>query len=441
MISRRRLLTTSTAALSATIAGCLGVLDNDDEDDNGNDTSNQNGTENGNETSNGDDANGDENGEENGNGATPDSSYTDWLAADIVGEYWTVITLNPARVAEIEGVENLGFADEIDGIENSDIDQVVILSEGGLSEDAGTFVVSRGNFDTKTVLEGFRDTQVEGELVEEGSYHEYDLYSDTGVTNNVVFGVQDGLAAFATSREILESSIDAQRGEATRLHEADQRFQQFTETLSVSDRLSLIALDSFDGAALANGYDYAPDESSFELVVDHTSSDAASSLADQIDTELADLALVDPTVNVDGELVTVTAGESNDRINNNSPGQALVGTVMTELGFTGPQPSPVPQVSFNSEYDSEADELTITHMSGDMFTAGQVSIGGTGSPDTDSTWADLSSADDVTPTTQIGAGSTVTLQSVDADYDIELVWTSVDGETTETLATFQGPEA
>lgn len=415
--------------------------DEEDEENTGTDSTNQSGTGNGNESPNGDDANGDENGEENGTGGTPYVSYTDWLAADIVGDHWSVITLNPARVADIEGIEDLGFADDLEGIEDSDIDRVIILSEAGLSDDGETLVVTVGSFDSQTILEAFRESQVEGELVEDGTYHEYDLYSDTGAANIAVFGIRDGIAALATSRDTFERGVDARRGEATRLHEADERFRNLDSTLSVSDRVSFNAQDSFGGAAIANGYDYAPEESTFELVVQHTSSEAASSLADDIETELMELDLIDPTVSVSGDIVRVSASEPTDRIDNDSPGQSLVGAVMGELGVGIEDPSEIPQVSFSADYDSEADVLRITHTSGDMVTAGQVRIEGSESPDAGATWAELSTADDVTSTTQIGAGSTASLQSTDADYDLALVWTSADGETIRTLATFQGPEA
>lgn len=443
MVTRRRLLTTGTAVLSVTITGCIGVLEDDEEDEenNGTDSSNQDGTVNGNESTNGDDADGDENGEENGTDGTPNGSYTDWLAADIVGDYWSVITLTPARVAEIEGVEDLGFADDLEGIAESDIGRVIIFSEAGLSDNGETLVVTVGRFDSQTILEAFRESQVEGELVEDGTYHEYDLYSDTGAANIAVFGLRNGIAALATSRETFELGIDARRGDASRLHETDERFRNLDSTLSVSDRVSFNAQDSFGGAAIANGYDYAPEESTFELVVHHTSSEAASSLADDIETELTDLDLIDPTVSVSGDIVRVSAGEPTDRIDTDSPGQSLVGAVMGELGVGIEDPSEIPQVSFSTDYDPEADVLRITHTSGDMFTAGQLRIEGRGSPDAGATWAELSTEDDVTATTQIGAGSTASLQSTHADYDLALVWTSADGEAIRTLATFQGPEA
>lgn len=441
MVTRRRLLTTGAAAVSVTITGCLGVLDDDedDEDDTGTDSSNQNGTVNGNESTNGDDADGDENGEENGTDGTPYVSYTDWLAADIVGEHWSVITLTPARVAEIEGVEDLGFADELEGIEESDIDRVIILSEAGLSDDGETLVVTVGSFDSQTILEAFRASQVEGELVEDGTYHEYDRYSDTGAANIAEFGIRDGIAAFATSSETFERGVDARRGDATRLHEADERFRRLDSTLSVSDRVSFNAQDSFGGAAIANGYDYAPEESTFELVVHHTSSEAASSLADDIETELTDLDLIDPTVSVSGDLVRVSAGEPTDRIDTDSPGQSLVGAVMGELGVGIDEPSTAPRVGFEFNYDEEARHLTIETRPGDSFTAGQVTIEGTGSPDIGSTWAELSSNDDITEGSRIEPGSSIRLEDVQSDFDITIVWSGEDSEQSVVLSEINGP--
>lgn len=440
MYTRRRVLTTGTAVLLGTLTGCLGVLKNDEPKDNGNDTNNQNSTGNGNESANGGDTNRDENGEENGDDATSYVSYTDWLATDIVGEHWSVTTLSPSRVAEIERVDNLGFGEDLAGIGDSDIDRVISLSEAGLGGDRESLVVMVGSFDSQIMVEALRESDVEGELVEEGAYHEYELYS-SGFENSTIIGIRDGVAAFATSRETFERGVDAHRGEATRLHETDQRFRRLHSTLSVSDSVEFTALDSFGGAAIANGYDYAPDESRFELVVHHTSSDAAGSLAGDIETEVMDLTLVDPSITTDDEIVSLSAGEPTNHIDNDSPGRALVENVRSEIRIGLEEPASLPIVSIDSQYDPQTEELRISHVSGDMFTAGQVRFEGMGSPDSGSSWAQLSTKDDVTPTTQIGAGSSVTLHSVDPDFDIALVWTSADGEMTETLGTFQGPDA
>lgn len=107
-----------------------------------------------------------------------------------------------------------------------------------------------------------------------------------------------------------------------------------------------------------------------------------------------------------------------------------------------------PQVSFSYNFD-EGDtagesELRISHQSGDRFTASSVEIvgdaGDQGTPfdSRDTTWHGLAgiSADE-----RISAGDRVTLDELDTDFDIDLVWTSSDGESSNIIGSRSGPDA
>ena len=126
---------------------------------------------------------------------------------------------------------------------------------------------------------------------------------------------------------------------------------------------------------------------------------------------------------------------------------AVIGTFV--LGLTDSAASNTPTASFDVSWDSSASpsntelyqggsgnaddgvtggELTVGHTSGDTIEASQLSVtdddGGTIEP----------FSGDVT------AGDSVTF-AAGADDTVRVVWESDDGETTDTLAEWEGPEA
>jgi len=113
---------------------------------------------------------------------------------------------------------------------------------------------------------------------------------------------------------------------------------------------------------------------------------------------------------------------------------------------TGTSEPATPQVAFDFAYDvtatssGESGVLTITHEGGDNVDAANLSIRGTGIVDvadvdvteTDTVWANGAQVE------QVSAGSSITVGAT-TDCDIRLVWES--GDTSATLATYQGPDA
>ena len=122
----------------------------------------------------------------------------------------------------------------------------------------------------------------------------------------------------------------------------------------------------------------------------------------------------------------------------------LAATVATFVLGLGEQDDPAPTANFDFEYDSTAQELTITHTDGDEIDASQIFVRGeldssvtalgTDPPDD---WESLTS----NSVGSVAAGNSVTLSSVTDSYVVRIVWEDPDSDQTSTLSTDSGPDA
>jgi len=127
----------------------------------------------------------------------------------------------------------------------------------------------------------------------------------------------------------------------------------------------------------------------------------------------------------------------------------------------GNQQDVAPQASFSFDYEADNYKVTISHDSGDPLREDELYIRGEGFNDTgENAWADYI---DNTPsdgsfgtagneyweatvsgstegTSAVVAGDTIELMA-DGDYDISVVWESVDTDSSTTLADDTGPAA
>lgn len=116
----------------------------------------------------------------------------------------------------------------------------------------------------------------------------------------------------------------------------------------------------------------------------------------------------------------------------------------------GSEPERAPQVAFAFEYDEAVTDstdtgvLTVIHEGGDTVDSGQLTVEGDGITAVDGAqpdvvaagtdWASATGVEDVTA----GTGLTVGVRS---DCQLRLVWTADDGQSSATLATYDGPDA
>ena len=97
-----------------------------------------------------------------------------------------------------------------------------------------------------------------------------------------------------------------------------------------------------------------------------------------------------------------------------------------------------PSVSFNYDYDSSAEDLTITVQSGDAFRAGQVTFAGENHSGTD--WATDSTDTSVTEDSTIRSGARASFDA-QPTFDLDIVWTSQDGDDSNIIGSRSGPDA
>jgi flagellin-like protein len=111
---------------------------------------------------------------------------------------------------------------------------------------------------------------------------------------------------------------------------------------------------------------------------------------------------------------------------------AVIGTFVLGLGEN--VQSTAPSASFAFDYDSDDDELTITHESGDALDPTQVTVTGPIDEDGD-TW------DSINSVSEISAGDSITVEddSPSSGDTTRVVWTSDSGDNSATLGTFSYP--
>lgn len=430
MVSRRLLLASGGTILAASIAGCTDILGSGDNPEDANQTGN------GNQSANGDSASTDG----NGDSTLPDVTFSDWLAADIVDDEWEVDVMMPARRVAITGISNPIFED-FESLDESDIDLQVDLVDSGDGILPRTVSVQIGSFDMQSMISFQETLNADNELTEKGSYQDYQLYTAPLGVNEGRVGVKEGITITAPDRESLEATVDAHNGQATRLQETDPRFERLLSTVSVTHDLVFEATEPYAGGAIAFGSDYVSDRAEFELATDHRSEQGAMELAEVIEAELTDTDFMDTSVSVDGELVYMTAAKSVHGYDIYSPGDPIPDTVRNAVatGEPGSNQSQVPWARFDFEYSEATRNLTIRHGDGPQLTAGNVIITGSGTSDVESTWAELSTSQNITAESQIGPESTIQLKDVGSDFEVDLVWNNESSSVTIAEYTRQAP--
>jgi flagellin-like protein len=105
----------------------------------------------------------------------------------------------------------------------------------------------------------------------------------------------------------------------------------------------------------------------------------------------------------------------------------------------GDSTNTTPSASFDFDYDG-TDVLEITHESGDKISASQLSIAGDVTVDDVTPGTTNTNVDTAWPT-DVSAGNTLTLNSVNSDFTVRVVYTAGSGDSSSTLATWNGPDA
>ncbi len=398
MLSRRELLAGGTAAATVALAGCLDSLPLD------------------------------------GSGSN-ESAATDWMAASAFDTEMLTRVERPAQLAAVDGFDYVSAVGRLPGVDYEEVDLQVTVSD--------TPLVLLGSFEAESAVDAFGEEIATEEPQLDGSYGGYDLYTGgqpVGSETEPTLGVDDGTAVVANARDGVEDSIDASRGEATRLVETDSQFEGLQGTLEGAAFYQFLRLESASDVLLGVAATVDSDETELRLVVDHPDTDGAETFGGDAPNLLSETALTDTGTEVDGERVRLTGTRQTDEIEGVD---GLVGPfrpVLQYFGDTvtgGPRP---PQVSLAYDYDESEETLEITVQSGDTFTAGQVQFRGSGFDETGASWAEVTGTE-VTPESTVAAGDRLTLTGVGPAFELDVVWESGDESDSVIISTQTGPDA
>jgi hypothetical protein len=151
-------------------------------------------------------------------------------------------------------------------------------------------------------------------------------------------------------------------------------------------------------------------------------------------------AVVDATdVTRNGTTVTVTNSRGGELLL--AALGAVVGAFVLGVGEQRGGTVSTPQAAFEFDYAADADELTITHTSGETIPAGRLLVLGNNLRRQGS-WSDLGGTTyrETDRGGVVGAGDSVTV-GADADYVARVVWESDGGDRSAVLALDRGPDA
>jgi len=376
--------------------------------------------------------------EPSGGGGTDEPVAADWIADWVSGDRLSVRVQRPSQLAAVDELDYNGnpFAPTIG---DGDIDLQVNLF-GGFEGDAFVFI---GSFDNESILDVLDESSPsEGQLEKDGTYSGYDMYSPADESGSSIVGVNDGTVIIA-NRTRGESIIDASQDDGARLVDTDSQFGQLYEGFEGEDLYQLQRFEAESDVVVGTAATFDGDETELRLVVDHPDAESVEEFGEDTATALSEQGLTDVAIETDGTRLRVTGTRQTSSLS--SPGAfdnqlpAQFTPVLRRYTEDPPQEQPVaPQVSFDYDYDEEAQTLTVTVMSGDTFTAGQVTVEGSGFDAVGAPWADLAG---VAPSSTVSAADRIQLQKVAPDVELDLVWTAADGNESAIIGTFAGPDA
>jgi flagellin-like protein len=104
------------------------------------------------------------------------------------------------------------------------------------------------------------------------------------------------------------------------------------------------------------------------------------------------------------------------------------------LGLGDQVSDTAPQASFDFDYNSDGENLTVTHTGGASIPANQLSINN----GTTHAWGNVSS---VSGSTDVTAGNSATVENVTNSDTVRVIWENQEGTNSATLREWEGPNA
>ena len=312
-------------------------------------------------------------------------------------------------------------------------------------------VVFFGEFDGQAVVDELKSSgyTADGDHRDFAMVHRQETREEFGGPREYdqVFGIGDGVAVFSQSTaeaELdpwtpVETAIDAAAGEQTRYVDASEDMARLTEELGTGTTVSggTRDPDAEPRAGTTEVEGLVARGERVDIDADTTALRAVFVFASEAD------ASVD---------ATETALEENpDRFDLNvdrsfsQNGRVVVasGEAATADAFTSVL---VPNLTFDSDYDPESQEVTIVMTAGETVDAGRVRV--EGSQVASGYNVTLANDNYLGENRPVTAGDTVTVPLTDTtgsgstdDFTLQLLWESADGDITRTLFEVSGPEA
>jgi flagellin-like protein len=119
---------------------------------------------------------------------------------------------------------------------------------------------------------------------------------------------------------------------------------------------------------------------------------------------------------------------------------AVIASFVLGLGDQAAQTTP--QASFSFDYDSSSSIVTVTHDGGDSIKINELFIRGSAIDSGDvGNWDGSDASTTVDSTSAVAAGDSTDITVNNGGYKINVVYQSLDGSNSATLASDQGPDA
>ena len=106
------------------------------------------------------------------------------------------------------------------------------------------------------------------------------------------------------------------------------------------------------------------------------------------------------------------------------------------LGLGDQVSDTAPQASFDFDYNSDGENLTVTHTGGASIPANQLSINN----GTTNAWGNVSDGS-VSGSTDVTAGNSATVENVTNSDTVRVIWENQEGTNSATLREWEGPNA
>ncbi|WP_324661843.1 type IV pilin N-terminal domain-containing protein [Haloarcula sediminis] len=117
---------------------------------------------------------------------------------------------------------------------------------------------------------------------------------------------------------------------------------------------------------------------------------------------------------------------------------AVIATFVLGLGDS--LSNSAPQANFDFDYDSSANDLTITHEGGDAIPESEIALRGASSGSNEGPgidWDGSETAGDA----DITAGSSYTYTGVESGDTVRVIWQDSNGDNSATIGNWDGPDA